>query len=245
MIQLKNLTKKFGNKTAVNNLNMTIPKGELFGFLGPNGAGKTTTIKLIMGMLQPTSGSIEVAGYDMQRDALKAKQYIGYVPDSPYVYEKLTGREYLNFVGDIFGMKSGDIERSIDRYSLIFNMEDYLDYKTEEYSHGMRQKIVLTAAFMHNPELLVIDEPMVGLDPSSARAVKDLFLEFARKGSTVFISTHTLPLAEEICRRIGIINHGKLIAVASQEELRQTKSGGNLENLFLELTRENTAANPV
>ncbi|MBD3233144.1 MAG: ATP-binding cassette domain-containing protein [candidate division Zixibacteria bacterium] len=247
MIQLTNLTKKFGNKAAVNDLSMTIPKGELFGFLGPNGAGKTTTIKLIMGMLQPTSGSVEIAGYNMQQDAIKARRHIGYVPDSPYVYEKLTGREYLKFVGEIFGMKSNDIGKAIDKYAIDFNMKSYLDYKTGEYSHGMRQKIVLTSAFMHNPELLVIDEPMVGLDPSSARVVKDLFMEFARKGSTVFISTHTLPLAEEICRRIGIINHGRLITVASQDELRNTaaETGGNLENLFLELTRENATTSRV
>ncbi|MCP4631711.1 MAG: ABC transporter ATP-binding protein [candidate division Zixibacteria bacterium] len=240
MIRLTNLSKNYGEKTAVSDLTLNIPKGELFGFLGPNGAGKTTTIKLIMGMLRPTSGHVEVAGYAMVREAIKAKQIIGYIPDSPYVYEKLTGREYLEFIGSVFGMSSSEIKSGIDKYCTLLGMQGYLDYRAGEYSHGMRQKTVLAAAFIHNPELLVIDEPMVGLDPSSARIVKDIFVEFVQNGSTVFVSTHTLSLAEEICHRIGIINNGRLVTVGTKEELQRVASEaeGNLEKLFLKLTRE-------
>ncbi|MBD3169231.1 MAG: ATP-binding cassette domain-containing protein [candidate division Zixibacteria bacterium] len=245
MIKTFELTKQYGEKTALDNLNLEIGKGELFGFLGPNGAGKTTTIKLIMGMLKPTSGRVEVAGFDMAKDAINAKRLLGYVPDSPYVYEKLTGREYLEFIASVFEMTAKETRYEIDKYTSLLGMSEYLDYRTGEYSHGMRQKVVLAAAFIHNPELLVIDEPMVGLDPSSARIVKDIFVDFADKGSTVFVSTHTLPLAEEICHRIGIINQGNLIAVGTKDDLRSiaAEAEGNLEKLFLKLTgkRENYA----
>ncbi len=240
MIKLTNLTKRYGEKTAVSDLTLAVGRGELFGFLGPNGAGKTTTIKLIMGMLRPTSGDVEIDGLGMSKSAVEARRVIGYVPDNPYVYEKLTGREFLEFIGGVFGMEKQKMESEIRKYSARLGMADYLDYRTEEYSHGMRQKIVLAAAFIHNPKLLVIDEPMVGLDPISARVVKDIFVEFSQNGTTVFVSTHTLSLAEEICSRIGIINHGRLIAIGSKSDLRRKTSegGGDLEDIFLQLTGE-------
>jgi ABC-2 type transport system ATP-binding protein len=247
MINLTNLSKNYGEKEALKDLSLSIPKGELFGFLGPNGAGKTTTIKLIMGLLKPSAGKAEVAGYDMTIDAIKAKRLIGYVPDSPYVYEKLTGREYLEFIASVFGMDIKGADLAIEKYSTYLGMSDYLDYRTGEYSHGMRQKVVLASAFIHKPELLLIDEPMVGLDPSSARAVKDIFVEFANEGSTVFISTHTLSLAEEICHRIGIINRGKLVAVGTKGDLHRMASDteSNLERLFLKLTAGESGKLPV
>jgi ABC-2 type transport system ATP-binding protein len=245
MIKLTNLTKNYGDKTALSDLNLQIHQGELFGFLGPNGAGKTTTIKLIMGMLRPSSGKVEVAGFDMGKDAIKAKRSIGYVPDSPHIYEKLTGSEYLEFIGSIFEMNREEIESGIEKYSALLGMRKYLGYRMEEYSHGMRQKVILAAAFIHRPKLLVIDEPMVGLDPTSARTVKDIFVDFTRKGGTVFVSTHTLSLVEEICDRIGIINHGNLIAVGQKSELMESlpAESPNLEALFLKLTGDIT--NPI
>jgi len=247
MIKLTNLTKIYGEKIALSDLTLNIPEGELFGFLGPNGAGKTTTIKLIMGLLRPTSGKVEVGGYDIFREPIKAKQIIGYVPDSPFIYEKLTGREYLQFIGSIFNMEVGNIAAEIEKCSALLNMESYLDYRTGEYSHGMRQKVVLTSAFIHKPRLLIIDEPMVGLDPSSARIVKDILADFAKAGSTVFISTHTLSLAEEICHRIGIINHGRLVTVGTRADLMKMTSAvdGNLETLFLKLTAGFAPKTPI
>lgn len=238
MINFNNLTKRFGQHIAVENLNMRIRAGELFGFLGPNGAGKTTTIKMMTGILKPTSGKIEIAGFDVQRQPQIAKMKVGYVPDEPYLYDRLTAREYLEFVAGLYRLdrKTLDI-RSAELFE-TFGMDGWLDRKCEEYSHGMRQKVVFCAALLHNPAVLVVDEPIVGLDPQSTRLVKDLLKRYAAAGKTVFISTHVLSVAEELCDRIGIIDHGKLIGLGSIAELKAKAAQDdiNLETLFLSLT---------
>jgi ABC-2 type transport system ATP-binding protein len=238
MIIHRNLTKRFGSHVAVDDLNLEIKSGELFGFLGPNGAGKTTTIKMMTGILKPSAGFIEIAGIDIQKNPVTAKKLIGYVPDDPYIYGRLTGREYLEFVGGLFNLSQDTVNRHSERLFSIFDMNGWIDKKCEEYSHGMRQKLVFSAAFIHEPDVLIIDEPMVGLDPQSTRLVKDMLKEYASKGKTVFISTHVLAIAEELCGRIGIINRGKLIGLGTIEELkaRASTKDANLESLFLELT---------
>jgi ABC-2 type transport system ATP-binding protein len=240
MIKFKNLTKKFGNYTAVDNLNLEIHSGELFGFLGPNGAGKTTTIKMITGILKPTAGKVEVGGLDIQKQPEKAKRIIGYIPDDPYLYGRLTGREYLGFIGGLYHFEKDLVEERSAVLFDIFSMNGWVDKKCEEYSHGMRQKLVFCAAFLHEPAVLVIDEPMVGLDPQSTRLVKDMLKNYAANGTTIFISTHVLSIAEELCHRIGIIDKGKLIGLGTISELkaRSAKNDDNLETLFLEMTRD-------
>jgi len=237
MIQTLNLTKRFGQKIAVNNLSLEIKRGEIFGFLGPNAAGKTTTIKLITGLLKPTGGSVSICGYDVEKDYIKAKSILSYIPDVPYLYERLTGREFLRFVSEIYSLDDKASEREAERLLEFFDISSFGDLLIEEYSHGMRQKLVICAALLHNPEVIIVDEPMVGLDPKSARLVKDVFRESARKGITVFMSTHTLSIAEEICDRVGIIDNGNLITIGTIDELRQ-RSGfkGRLEEIFLKLT---------
>lgn len=238
MIKLSGLKKKYGDQFAVDDLNLEIGPGELFGFLGPNGAGKTTTIKMITGILKPTSGEVIVADFDMQKYPEKAKNQIGYIPDAPYLYDRLTAREHLQFVGGLFNLDKDQIAaRSLELFG-IFGMNGWVDKRCEEYSHGMRQKLVFCSALLHQPKVLVVDEPMVGLDPLSARLVKDLLKQYALKGNTVFISTHVLSVAEELCDRIGIIHKGKLIAVGTLAELKTKAAKGaiNLETLFLELT---------
>jgi len=237
MIKISELTKRFGSKIAVDNLNLEIKKGEIFGFLGPNAAGKTTTIKLLTGLLKPTSGTASICGYDIQRDYVKAKSMLSYIPDTPYLYEKLTGREFLRFVSEIYLMDRKKSERRTEELLDFFNIESYADLLIEEYSHGMRQKVVICAALLHNPEIIVVDEPMVGLDPKTSRLVKDVFKDSAKNGVTIFMSTHTLSVAEEICDRIGIIDKGKLIAIGTINELKKTSGiEGRLEEIFLRLT---------
>lgn len=237
MIETINLTKRFGSKIAVHNLNLQVKKGELFGFLGPNAAGKTTTIKLLTGLLKPTSGSATVNGYDVHEEYIKAKSMLGYVPDIPYLYEKLTGREFLKFVSEIYGMNGRRSDNKIQEYIEFFDLKEYADLLIEEYSHGMRQKITLISALIHEPEVLIIDEPMVGLDPKTAKLVKDVFRGNIKKGVTIFISTHTLSLAEELCDRIGIIDNGNLVASGTIDEIRKTSGiEGRLEEIFLKLT---------
>ena len=236
MIEIKNLTKKFGDVVAVRNLDLKVKKGELFVLLGPNGAGKTTTIKLITGLLRPTEGEIWVGGYSVEREYIMAKKIIGYIPDTPYLYEKLSAREFLNFIQDIYEVEERD---KVEELLELFNLQDEADRLIEEYSHGMKQKVAIASALIHNPKVLIIDEPLVGLDPRSARLLKDILRENVRNGMTVFLSTHTLPLAEEVSHRIGIINESRLIAVGTLEELRkQAKICGNLEEVFLRLTEE-------
>jgi len=238
MIKISGLQKKYGDHVAVDDLNLNIGAGELFGFLGPNGAGKTTTIKMITGILKPTSGEVFIANLDMQKYPEKTKNQIGYIPDAPYLYDRLTAREHLQFVGGLYNLDMEQIAARSNELFGIFGMNGWVDKRCEEFSHGMRQKLVFCSALLHQPKVLVVDEPMVGLDPQSARLVKDLMKQYTLKGNTVFISTHVLSIAEELCDRIGIINKGKLIAIGTLAELKTQAAQGdiNLETLFLNLT---------
>jgi ABC-2 type transport system ATP-binding protein len=239
MIVIENLTKQFGEKKAVNSLNLSIEEGEIFGFLGPNGAGKTTTIKILTGLLKPSSGKVTIGGFDILTAPQAAKYITGYVPEDPFVYDKLTGREFLQLVGGLYSLKDKEIEAQIDYWTEFFQLESYMDTLTESYSHGTKQKIVMSAALMHNPKLMIIDEPMVGLDPISTRKVKDLIKSKAQEGTTIFLSTHILSVAEELCDRVGIIHQGVLIATGSLSEVKQlskTEDKVSLETVFLKLT---------
>jgi ABC-2 type transport system ATP-binding protein len=238
MIELRDLTKRYGGFTAVDSISLTIPRGELYGFLGPNGAGKTTTMRMIAGILRPTSGSIEVAGIDLQRHPLEAKAKLGFIPDRPFVYDKLTGGEFLRFVAGLYGQEGKDVAARIDELLELFELLPWKDELTESYSHGMRQKLIISSALVHRPEVIVVDEPMIGLDPRSARLLKDLLREFVTRGGTVLMSTHTLEVAEAMCDRIAIIQGGRIAAAGTMDELRiQTSSGdATLEELFLRLT---------
>jgi len=237
LIELQDLCKNYGMKTAVDHVSLDVFGGEVFGFLGPNGAGKTTTIKMIVGLLQPTSGTVKVAGYDIQEQPLQAKISSGFVPDTPNLYNKLSARELLRFVGDLYSMAPQQIEHRIEELLRLFSLEEAGDNLIDSYSHGMQQKVSLAAALMHDPKVLVLDEPTVGLDPKSARLIKDVLRQFADRGSVVFVTTHILEIAERMCDRIGIINQGKLIAVGTMEELRATVRGEtSLEDIFLSLT---------
>ncbi|MFN7140300.1 MAG: ABC transporter ATP-binding protein [Limisphaerales bacterium] len=242
MIELIHLVKKFGDLTAVNDISLTIPKGEFFAVLGPNAAGKTTTIKIIAGLLKPTSGTARVAGFDMQTQALEAKRRLAYVPDFPFLYDKLTPWEFLRFIGQLFRMSEGEIQNTTRDLIPRFSLEPFINKPIEGLSHGTRQRVAIVAALMHDPEVFVIDEPMVGLDPQHARIVKDVLKERSLKGMTVFLSTHQLSVAEEVADRIGIIHQGKLAAVGTPEELRrQSGVSGPLEEAFLAITAEEKA----
>ena len=238
LIETRNRVKQYGDKVAVNNISFDVFGGEVFGFLGPNGAGKTTTIKMIVGLLQPTSGSIKVAGYDIQTQSMLAKASAGYVPDTPNLYAKLTGSELLRFVGDLYSMDRGQVAHRIDELLRMFDLSAVGDETVDSYSHGMQQKASLAAALMHDPKVLVLDEPTVGLDPKSARLIKDILRQLADRGAAVMLSTHILEIAERMCDRIGIINKGQLIAVGTMDELRTLDKTGqaSLEDIFLGLT---------
>ncbi|MCI0637607.1 MAG: ABC transporter ATP-binding protein [Gemmataceae bacterium] len=239
MIELDRVTKYYGNKLAVDDLSLTIERGELFAFLGPNGAGKTTTIKLLCGLLFPTSGVIRVAGFDLQTEGEKARQLLSYVPDQPFLYEKLTGREVLQFIADMYGMEATKARRRIGDMIDIFELDDFVDDLTERYSHGMRQRTVFASALLHEPEVLIVDEPTVGLDPRSIRLLKDLLGQEVKRGVTVFLSTHSLDVAEELADRIGVVASGRLIACGTLDALRhQAALDGSLEEVFLKLTEE-------
>ncbi len=240
MINIENLSKSYnkGAVKAVNNLNLDVKKGEIFGFLGPNGAGKTTTIKMIVGLLNPDEGRISINGVDNRKDALKAKQSIGYVPDNPNLYDRLTGAEYLNFMADVYQVSSGDRKERISHYLEMFELKDAAADLIKSYSHGMKQKIALTGALIHNPTVWILDEPMVGLDPKSAHLLKEQMREHCDRGNTVFFSTHIMEVAEKLCDRIGIIHRGGLIAIGTLDELRQGDNKDSLENIFLELTEK-------
>ncbi|MCO6437081.1 MAG: ABC transporter ATP-binding protein [Phycisphaerae bacterium] len=236
-ILLEGVRKSYGRKLAVRELSLSVPRGELFAFLGPNGAGKTTTIKMIVGLLRPDAGRVHVCGHSIGENGLAAKAQLAYVPDLPFLYEKLTGREFLYFVAEMYGLSNAQRDRRLDHLLRRLDVLEFLDQLTENYSHGMKQKVVLAAALLHDPAVLVIDEPMVGLDPRSIRAVKDLFVEHTRAGGTVFMSTHTLDIAEAVADRIGIINRGDLIAIGTLDELRsQARQQQSLEDIFLRLT---------
>ncbi len=237
LIELHDLYKRYGTKTAVDHVNLDVFGGEVFGFLGPNGAGKTTTIKMIVGLLQPTSGTVKVAGYDMHKQPLQAKISTGYVPDTPNLYSKLSARELLRFVGDLYCMAPRQIDRRTEELLRLFSLEEAGDNLIDSYSHGMQQKASMAAALMHDPKVLVLDEPTVGLDPKSARLIKDVLRQFADRESVVFVTTHILEIAERMCDRIGIINQGHLIAVGTMAELRTMGRGEtSLEDIFLGLT---------
>jgi ABC-2 type transport system ATP-binding protein len=239
MIEIEGVSKSYGGgaKKAVDNLSLTVRPGEIFGFLGPNGAGKTTTIKMIVGLLRPDSGSVRINGCDMTAQPLEAKRQIAFVPDTPEVYEKLTGLEYLNFVGDIYGVSPADRKERIGRFAGLFELTGALSDRISAYSHGMQQKLVLMGALLHNPPVWILDEPMVGLDPKSAHTLKELMAEHTRQGHTLFFSTHVLEVAERLCDRVAIIKNGRIIACGTLDELRQQRPGGeSLESIFLELT---------
>ena len=239
MIELRNLTKKFGSFTAVDNLTLTVPQGEFFGFLGPNGAGKTTTIKMMAGLFTPTSGEIHINGFNAFKQPIETKMAFSYVPDQPFLYDKLTGREFLYFIGGLYNIEKKALAKQIGEVVEHFDIGEWVDKRTEDYSQGMRQRITIAAAMIHEPKTLIIDEPMVGLDPLSAKIVKDTLKEKARSGVTVFMSTHSLPVAEELCDRIGIIKNGKLVFVGTLDKLDSLKKkyDGKFESVFIELTR--------
>ena len=239
MIEIKNLTKRFGRTCAVNDLSLHIPRGEFFTFLGPNGAGKTTTLKIVAGLLKPTRGVVTVGGHDMAREHIEAKRLMSFVPDVPYVYEKLTGREFMYFIGELYGFDRVSYRRRTEELLALFRMEEYGNQLMESYSHGMKQKIVICSALLPDPQLIIIDEPMVGLDPKSIRLVKDTLRMRADGGTTVLMSTHTLTLAEEVSDRIGIIHRGTLIREGSLDDIKDASlETTNLEDIFLKMTAE-------
>ena len=235
VIEIDNLTKRFGEKAAVSKLSLKVEKGEVFAFLGPNGAGKPTTIKTVAGLLRPTEGAVRVAGHDVVKEPEAAKSHMAYVPDEPFLYEKLTGREFLHFVADLYGMDRKERDGRIELLAERFDFADYMDTLAEGYSHGMSQRIVIASALVHDPDVLLIDEPFVGLDPRSSRTLKDTLRDLAARGACVFLSTHTLPVAEEMADRVGIIRKGELIALGTTEEIRGAE-GRRLEEVFLEVT---------
>lgn len=240
MIELNNLTKKYGKFMAVEELSLVVPRGEIFGFIGPNGAGKTTTISMMAGILVPTSGQVRICGIDMQASPREAKKKIGYIPDRPYLYEKLTAMEFLKFMGDLYEIDSGEFQHRAESNLKQFSLLDWADELIESFSHGMKQRLIMAAALMHDPEVLVVDEPMVGLDPIAIKMVKQLLGELATRGVTIFMSTHTLQVAQDVCDRIGVIHKGQLIARGSIGQLRTLASsdGGDLEQVFMILTEE-------
>jgi ABC-2 type transport system ATP-binding protein len=237
MIELDQLVKKFGDLTAVDHVSLKIARGEFFAVLGPNAAGKTTMIRLLTGLIKPTTGCARICGFDIQTQPLEARKRLAYVPDFPFLYDKLTAREFFRFVGQLFKLDAARIEKNSEELVARFHLADYVDRSLEGLSHGTRQRVAIVAALLHDPEVFVIDEPMVGLDPQHARVVKDVLKERSMTGMTVLVSTHQLSIAEEMADRIGIINGGKLIAVGTRDELRtQSGSSGQLEDIFLCLT---------
>ena len=238
MIRTEGLTKRYGSFVAVHPLDLHVRPGELFGFLGPNGAGKTTTIRMLTGVLRPTLGRVLIGGHDLDREPEAAKRILGYIPDRPFLYEKLTGAEFLHFVAGLWGQEGPPVEKRAAELLELFELTAWKDTLIESYSHGMRQKLLISSALVHGPRLIVVDEPMVGLDPRAARMIKDLLRTFARQGGTVFLSTHTLEVAEALCDRIAIIQQGAIRAMGTMAELRQEAEAGaaGLEEIFLKLT---------
>lgn len=238
MIEVSGVSKSYagGTKQAVDHLNLTVRRGEIFGFLGPNGAGKTTTIKMMVGLVRPDAGFIRINGHDIVADPISAKRQIAFVPDTPEVYDRLTGLEYLNFIGDIYMVPPPERREQIERLGALFELTGALGDRISSYSHGMQQKLVLISALLHNPPVWILDEPMVGLDPRSSHLLKELMAAHTRAGRTVFFSTHILEVAERLCDRVGIIKQGRLVALGTVEELRRGNLGESLEQIFLELT---------
>ena len=240
MIELKNLSKTFGKVKAVNNLSLLVPPGELFAFLGPNGAGKTTTVKMITGLILPTEGNVFIKGIDLLKEPERAKLSIAYIPDQPFLYPELTGREFIFFVSRLYDMEKKTIEKRMDCLFEEFGVKEWIDFPSSEYSHGMKQKVIFIQALIHEPDVIVIDEPMVGLDPVSARAVKKLLRKRVDEGVSVFMSTHSLSLAEEISDRVGVIDNGVLIETGKVSELKKGAEGtyATLEEVYFKLTEE-------
>lgn len=238
MIEFDQVTRNYGRKTAVDRLTLTIQPGELFALLGPNGAGKTTTIKMLVGLLRPNTGTVRICGYDVVRETRQANRCVGFVPDQPYLYDKLSGREFLQFIADLYGLQREESATRVAREIQNFGLAEFVDQLTETYSHGMKQRLVLAAALLHDPAVLILDEPMVGLDPRSMRLVKDILRERSDAGMIIFMSTHTLGLAEEIADRIGIVDRGQLRFLGTLAELRGqlAQEHTSLERMYLELT---------
>ena len=238
LIECQGLRKTFGSLTAVSELHLAVKPGELFGFLGPNGAGKTTTIKMMTGLLKPTSGTALIGGFDIQQQPLKAKALFGYIPDNPFLYEKLTGREFINFMADLYSVGTENRGKKIDDLLTLFELYEKRNELIQGYSRGMRQKIALAGALIHTPKVIFLDEPTVGLDPKSARLMKDILRKLCDDGAAVFVSTHILEIAERMCDRFAIINRGNIVAQGTMSELRTQSAGdkGSLEDIFLELT---------
>jgi ABC-2 type transport system ATP-binding protein len=238
MIRLEQVTKRYGSFTAVHPLDLHVRRGELFAFVGPNGAGKTTTIRMVTGVLRPTSGTIRIADKDLIRDPIAAKRHIGYIPDRPALYEKLTGGEFLRFVGGLWGRDARNVERRADDLLDLFGLIEWKNALVESYSHGMRQKLLICSALVHSPDVIVVDEPMVGLDPRAAKMMKELLRSFAREGGTVFLTTHTLEVAEALCDRTLILSNGRIQGLGTMDELREQAAAGaaGLEEIFLKLT---------
>ncbi len=238
MIRLAKLKKNYGDFAALRGIDLEVRRGSLFGLLGPNGAGKTTALRIIAGILQPTAGRVIVAGHDVQRDPERAKSKLGFIPDRPFVYDKLTGQEFLKFVAGLWGQDGAEVDRRIDELLNLWELTDWRDELLETYSHGMRQKIIISSALIHKPDVIIVDEPMVGLDPKAARILKDLFRGFVKRGGTILMSTHTLEVAEVLCDSIAIIQNGLIRAQGSMEDLRAEAEAGEagLEEIFLKLT---------
>jgi ABC-2 type transport system ATP-binding protein len=236
MIEIEHLTKKYGDFTAVDDISLSVSPGEIYGFLGPNGAGKTTTIRILAGLSLPTSGVVRIAGTDLSADGTTTKSIIGYVPDRPYLYEKLTGRELLEFVVNLYGREWRDCAARAEELLRYFDIESWTNARIENYSHGMKQKLVIIAALVHDPQVLVIDEPMVGLDALAQKLVKLLLRRLASEQKTIFLTTHTMSVAEAVCDRIGILHRGRIIASGTTGELKSNRA---LEDVFLELTYGN------
>jgi ABC-2 type transport system ATP-binding protein len=242
-IVLEGVTKAFGDVTAVDNVDLTIGKGEFFSLLGPSGCGKTTTLRMIAGILKPTAGRVEIGGIDLAVDPIAAKAKLGFIPDRPFIYEKLTGGEFLRFVAGLYDQHGAQVEHRARELLALFDLEEWRDELVESYSHGMRQKLIISSAFVHRPEVIVVDEPHVGLDPKAIKILRDLFREYAARGHTIMMSTHSLATAESLCDRIGIIVNARLHALGTMAELRgsATFGGSGLEEIFLKLTGENAA----
>ena len=241
MIQLKGLTKYYGDFAALKDLDLSVPRGMLYGLLGPNGAGKTTALRLIAGILQPSAGTVVVGGFDVGQEPERAKRLLGYIPDQPFIYEKLTGGEFLRFVAGLYGQNGAEIDRRIDELLGVWELTVWRDELLETYSHGMRQKLIISSALIHRPEVIVVDEPLVGLDPKAARLLKDIFRGFVERGGTILMSTHTLEVAEALCDRIAIIQSGRIRAEGTMDDLRRESESGDvgLEEVFLKLTGGN------
>ena len=241
MIETRGLTKYYGQLAALVDLNLSIPAGDIFGFIGPNGAGKTTTIKMMGGILAPSAGTVQIAGIDMQKQPEAAKSNIGFIPDRPYIYEKLTGMEFLKFTADLYGVPDEIYSHRAQENLEMFSLADWSGELIESYSHGMKQRLIMSAALLHEPEIIIVDEPMVGLDPAAIIMVKELFQRMAENGVSVFMSTHTLAVAEDTCDRVGIIHRGRLIAIGTTADLQREANvtDADLESVFLNLT--NTA----